>query len=77
MLVEAAKPVPWTKPDDLAFDEGKLGMKVGGVFKDGFHVALCDGTTQFFKLPVRSEETLRAIITRNGGEIVDFEKLSK
>jgi hypothetical protein len=77
LLVEAAKPVPWTKPEDVPFDNGKLGPRVGGVFQDGFHAAMCDGSVRFFALPVKSEETLRAAVTRAGGEVIDLGKLSK
>ena len=39
MFAEAAKSVPWTKPDDIPFDAGKLAPRLGGLSKDGFMVA--------------------------------------
>jgi Protein of unknown function (DUF1559) len=68
LFVEAAKSVPWTKPEDIPFDSGKLLPKVGGLSKGGFMVALCDGSVRFFPLTIK-EDNLRAWITRNGGEI--------
>ncbi len=68
MFAEAAKSVPWTKPDDIPFDAGKLAPKLGGLSKDGFMVGLCDGSVRFLSRAV-SEETLRTIVTRDAGDI--------
>jgi hypothetical protein len=67
LFAEAKKPVPWTKPEDISFDAGKLLPKVGGLSKDGFWAAMCDGRVEFMPLTVK-EEVLRAWITRNSGE---------
>jgi Protein of unknown function (DUF1559) len=67
LFVEAKKPVPWTKPDDIPFDEGKLLPKVGGLSKDGFFAAMCDGSVRFIPLTVK-EEVLSTWIRRNTGE---------
>ncbi len=67
LFVEAKKAVPWTKPDDISSDAGKLLPKVGGLSKDGFWAAMCDGRVEFIPLTVK-EEVLRAWITRNSGE---------
>src|SRR5262249_2360949 len=40
LVVEAAAAVPWTAPRDLTYARGKPLPKFGGVFKDGFHMAL-------------------------------------
>jgi hypothetical protein len=71
MLVEAAGAVPWTKPDDLPFDPDptKPLPKLGGHFRGGFNAALCDGATHFIRKTV-SDMTLRAAITRDGGEVL-------
>jgi hypothetical protein len=68
MVVEAADPVIWTKPDDLPFD-AKAPLPKLGVFGDGFYAALCDGSTRFFRRGI-PEQTLRALITRSGGEVI-------
>ena len=76
LVAEAAEPVEWTKPDELAFP-GAPGApnpppvpKLGGPFAGGFHALMCDGTAHFFPSTL-SEKTLRAMITVNGGEVLD------
>jgi len=39
MIVEAGEPVPWTKPDDLAYDSKKPLPKLGRLSDEGFHAA--------------------------------------
>jgi hypothetical protein len=73
MVVEAKKAVPWTKPDDVPFDAGKLVPKLGGLFDGIFNAAMADGSVRSFPLTIK-EEKLRALITRNGGEIIEPEK---
>ena len=70
MLVETAKTVPWSKPDDIPFDEGKLLPKVGGLFDRIFSAAMCDGSVRSLPMTLK-EETLRALITRDGGEVIN------
>jgi prepilin-type processing-associated H-X9-DG protein len=48
LVAEAAKPVIWTKPDDLEFD-GTTAPKLGGMFDGRFTVAFADGHVQRFK----------------------------
>jgi hypothetical protein len=69
MFVEAAKAVPWSAPEDLAYDADKPLPKIGGLFEGGFNAALCDGSVHFISKTV-SEKTLRAAITRAGGEVL-------
>jgi prepilin-type processing-associated H-X9-DG protein len=72
LLVEAAEPAIWTKPDDLKFD-GVNSPRFGGVVKNGFHVSFADGSVRF--LPQSTSPTaLRAALTRAGGEVVDLEE---
>jgi hypothetical protein len=70
MFAEAARAVPWSKPEDLAYDPKKPLPKVGGLWKDGFFAAFFDGSVRF-KSNKMKETTLRAYITRDGGEIID------
>jgi hypothetical protein len=72
MVVEAAKAVPWTAPDDVPFDPKQL-PKLGGQFPDGFHAAMADGSVHYFKRDIKPD-VLRALITIAGGEAVDWEK---
>jgi prepilin-type processing-associated H-X9-DG protein len=48
LAAEAAKPVIWTKPDDLEYD-GKVVPKLGGMFDGKFHAAFCDGHVLRFR----------------------------
>jgi RNA polymerase sigma factor (sigma-70 family) len=76
MVVEAAKPVPWTKPEDLPFDNDleKPLPKLGGQFENGFHVAFADGGVLFLSNTI-DPDLLRALITRNGGEHIGADQL--
>jgi hypothetical protein len=72
LIVEAAEAVPWTKPADLTYDPKKPLPKLGGLFKHGFNAVLADASARFIKKGI-DEKTLRALITRNGGELIgDF-----
>src|SRR5262249_5499853 len=42
MVVEAAKAVPWSKPEDIPFDAGKPLPKLGGHFGGVSNAAFCD-----------------------------------
>jgi hypothetical protein len=44
MVVAAADPVSWTKPEDLPHDPGKPPPKLGGQFDDGFYAAFAEGS---------------------------------
>jgi hypothetical protein len=74
LIAEAAEPVPWTKPQDLAFDPKKPLPGLGGLFEDGFHAAMADGSVRLIPRTV-GEKSLRALISRNGGEIIDWREL--
>ena len=70
MVVESAEAVPWTKPSDLPYDPAKPLPKLGGLFDDGFNAVFADGHVQFIKKTTK-EKVIRALITRNGGEVID------
>jgi hypothetical protein len=61
--------VTWTKPDDLPFDpkDPHRGLLFKG--REAFAVALADGSVRLVQATI-SADTLRALITRNGGEAV-------
>jgi hypothetical protein len=48
LIAEAAKPVVWTKPDDLTFD-GKDVPALGGLFDGKFHAVMGDGRVNRFR----------------------------
>jgi prepilin-type processing-associated H-X9-DG protein len=74
MIVEAGESVPWTKPEGLEFDPQKPLPKMGTFHAGGFNAAFADGSVRFIRSGV-AEATLRALITRAGGEVVDFNDL--
>jgi len=67
----AGNTVPWTKPDDLVFDQNFTGK---GTFSSahagGWQVQMGDGTCRFISEKT-DVKTLRAIMTIAGREIVD------
>jgi RNA polymerase sigma factor (sigma-70 family) len=69
MVVEAGKPVPWTKPEDLAFDASKPLPELAGQLEDGFCAGFADGTARCLRRNV-SSRILKALITTNGHEKV-------
>jgi hypothetical protein len=73
-IVEAREAVPWSKPDDLLYDAKKPLPKLGGLFDNGFHAALADGSVSWLKKDFDAAE-MRLAITRNDGMPVDFDKL--
>ena len=74
MIVEAESLVPWTKPEDLEYEADGPLPELGGQFPNLFLAAFFDGSVHTFSKNV-DERTLRALITRNGGEEVDWDKL--
>ncbi|MEX2171626.1 MAG: DUF1559 domain-containing protein [Pirellulales bacterium] len=72
MVVEAApdRAVPWTKPTDWEVDLANPldGLKQEG--RDGFVSAFCDGSARYISFAV-SPETLRKLLARADGEVID------
>lgn len=71
-VVEAAESVPWAKPDELDFVPGRPLPPLGLPGKDGFNALYFDGSVRFIRKAV-NPQTLQALITRNGGEVVPFD----
>lgn len=74
VVIEAAEPVLWTKPEDVAFQRQGPPPKFGGQFEDGSYVTFADGSARFLSSKV-APKTLHALITRDGGEVVTFDML--
>jgi hypothetical protein len=73
LIVEAAEPVPWTKPVDLPFAADQSLPKLGGIFFGGFNAAFCDSRVRFLPGTLQDDEpTLRALIGMNDGVRVDI-----
>jgi len=60
LVAEAARPVVWTKPDDMDFD-GKKVPALGGMFDGRFHAAMGDGSVARFRKDVEAD-TLKLLI---------------
>jgi hypothetical protein len=72
MVVTAAKAVEWTKPDDIEFDP-KKDVKEKLLVKHGrIAVGMGDGSVRTLS-PKIKEETLKAVVTRSGGEVVSLD----
>jgi hypothetical protein len=73
-VVEAATAVPWTKPEDVAYDPEKPLPKFGGRLGGDFHTAFMDGAVHLMSKNA-DEAELRKVITRADGEVMDFDKI--
>ena len=71
MVAESAKPVIWTKPDDLVYDGKKL-PELGGMFDGKFHAAFLDGHVVRFKKEI-DKETLGRLIDPADGNTIDVD----
>jgi prepilin-type processing-associated H-X9-DG protein len=69
MIVEAAEPIPWTKPGDLVYDPNRPLPKFASFFSRGFNAAFWDGSVRLIDPRDTDERTLRAMITAHGREI--------
>jgi prepilin-type processing-associated H-X9-DG protein len=71
MVVEAAKAVPWTKPDDVAFDAAAIPSLygAGSNHPGGFNAVFGDGSVRFIKTSI-SVNVFKALVTIAGGEVI-------
>ncbi len=74
LVVEAGEAVPWTKPDDIPFDEKKPVPPLGGDFGFGFHAALADGSVLFIKKNI-DDQLLKFLIMPADGNPIDWDKV--
>ncbi len=68
MVIEAHDPVVWTRPADLTLPKDKAKLPaVGGLFKNGFHILLCDGSV--YMMPHDpAPALLRSLVTPRGAD---------
>jgi hypothetical protein len=67
LVVEAGEAVPWTKPKDLLYAADRPLPFLGGISKNDFRVTMADASARTISKET-SEATIRAAITRNGGD---------
>src|SRR5262249_36971544 len=74
LVVEAARPVPWTRPADLPYDSRRPLPKLGRMFPGVFLFSTADGAVHRGRRDFDAP-TLRLAITRDDGMVLDFEKI--
>jgi len=62
--------VEWTKPSDLDVDLDDLTSSVIGWDRQGFNALIADGSVRYISAVI-DLEILKALLTRDGGEIID------
>jgi hypothetical protein len=73
LCVEGAEKVTWSRFQEYKFEPNGPLPALGRPEKNGFTVLLADGSTRWVKKTV-DEKTLKAMITRAGGEVVTLDK---
>src|SRR5262245_17650067 len=69
LVTEAARAVPWTKPEDLPYAPDLPLPELGHAVPGAFHACTADGKVWTISKRGRAS-VLRALITRAGGEVV-------
>jgi prepilin-type processing-associated H-X9-DG protein len=69
LAVEAKREIPWTKPEDIPFDSRVWMPEIGSFTPDGLNALFADGSVRFIPTAT-NERVLRALITRDGGEVI-------
>lgn len=70
-IVEARRPIAWTKPEDVEFDPQGPLPKLGGFFEGGYDAGYLDGHVEFLPETL-DEKTFRALVSRGGREPIDI-----
>jgi prepilin-type processing-associated H-X9-DG protein len=69
LVFETDTPVPWTKPEDLAWTPGGPLPRLASPHDGGASVLFADGSVRFLKATT-APTTLLSILTKNGGEVL-------
>ncbi len=75
LIATAATSVPWTKPDELAFDPRATAEELKKLLRmdgDGCNVVFADGSVRFLRSTI-DVANLKGIITRSGGEVLNLD----
>lgn len=68
-VVDAKRDIPWTKPEDIAYDPSKPLPKLGGQHWGGFLVGFADGHVEAMSEDI-DEQTLRLLIEKADGKAI-------
>jgi hypothetical protein len=71
LFVETDEPVPWTKPEDIVYDPNKP-VRVRGLFRKYARACFVDRLSYRYIPHDADQASLRAAITRNGGEKIEL-----
>ena len=74
LIVEAGEAVPWTKPEDIAYDANKPVAKLGGIFPEGFQACIADGSVWFIDRKIK-DATLHKLINPADGQVLGFDEI--
>jgi prepilin-type processing-associated H-X9-DG protein len=69
MVVETARSIIWTRPDDPTFHRDGPLPELGDSHPGGFHALFADGSARFLKNSIVAQ-ILRSLMTRDGGEVL-------
>ena len=72
MLVEAKRNIPWTKPEDIAFDADKALPELGGFAPGMVAIATADGAARRLEIE-RIKDQLKWLILRNDGHPIEWQ----
>ena len=67
LIAEAGEPVPWTKPADIEVSPQRPLPRLGGMWHDGFMVAMADGSVRWIDTRRIREPILRLAIDPSDG----------
>jgi hypothetical protein len=71
-VFEAKRDIPWTKPEDILFDQDKDPPKLGGYVKEGFNAGFCDGSVRFIGQTIDAKTLKLLIMPGDGTPIPSF-----
>jgi hypothetical protein len=77
LLVEAKRDIPWTKPEDIPYDPAKPLPHLGGFDGDKFLALFADCVTVRRLSMSLGEKTLKALIGRNDGTVINVDTLGQ
>ena len=75
MTIAGGDPVPWAKPDDIEFDPKADVPDLAKPFAGDLLFGMADGSVRGVNMNAKklTQETLKALITRSGGEVIAFD----